>query len=272
MSSRWGSGVVVAIGAAILVLSFVPGWLIQERVLLGEGPRTLLSSPSAWQGQALPVVATGVGAVVAAALAAFVGAVTRRTWARVAVAALLAVGAGLLVGSLWPISQSGHASSVALSPGLPLEVATGATIPTLMLAVFALRPRAVLVGGLATTVFLAGAGSVLGRQAWLNLQEDSTQHYAQGSYTRTASGDEPTETLTLSGSTFRIGDRWSGSYQPDGLVIIFTGDPACPTMRGSYHAHAAGSNGDIRLEAIVDLCANGDRKRDLQTGTWVRDR
>jgi hypothetical protein len=105
----------------------------------------------------------------------------------------------------------------------------------------------------------------------LNLAEGTGRHYADGSYTRAATAGQPTETLTIDGETFTVNDRWSGSFEGDGLVVALEDDPACPDVRGSYHLFGVSGTDDLRFEAIVDTCAGGERDGDLSTGIWRRN-
>lgn len=76
--------------------------------------------------------------------------------------------------------------------------------------------------------------------------------------------------MTLTETTYVIGDRWSGTFESSGCPIILDDDPACPTTRGTYHAHGVADD-DLRFVMVVDPCMNGARAADLETGTWERD-
>lgn len=265
-----GLVITVAAGLGTLGLSFVPAWLAHDRTLLGEGPRHVDVQLSAWTSQSAPILSAAVVLMVVAAVIAaghLAGWQRLRTWWTF----LLACAAlGLLVAGLGPVSQQGHATGVQLSP----EWALGGAVGLALLAVAGLgsavsaAPRMVVVGAVVAVV-LGGAGWG-GRQLELNLAEGTGRHYSTGSYTRTAIGGEPTETLTFSDTTITVGDRWSGMYEGSGRVVSISGDPSCPDARGSYHVDAA-ANGGITWETIVDTCAGGARAQDLTTGTWVRD-
>ena len=49
--------VIAACGVAIFALSFVTGWMVQNRELRGEGYRYVVIAVSAWRGAGLPVLA-----------------------------------------------------------------------------------------------------------------------------------------------------------------------------------------------------------------------
>jgi hypothetical protein len=131
------------------------------------------------------------------------------------------------------------------------------------------RPRAgVIVAGavVATVAFGIAAG---GRWYGLQLAEGDGRHWSDGSYTRAATDDQPTETLTFDGDTITIGDRWSGTLDWSGWVVNIEDDPACPDARGSYHAHGVGED-DLRFVRLIDTCRDGERAADLETGIWER--
>jgi hypothetical protein len=269
--SRLALGILLS-GAGTLGLSFVPGWLVNDRILLGEGPRELVAHFSAWQSQAVPVLAAAVVVEVAVGVGAALevaGMVAARRAAGL-IAVLAAIGLGLALAGLWPVSQSGHASGVTITPGWPLAIAivlAGAALSgTLLLT----APRRALLAGVAGIVLvttLAGAGA---RQVGLNLAEGTGQHWSEGTYTRAGTDGAAIEQLTMRSGRYSVDGRWSGAFEASGNVVILTGDPACPQARGSYHVQAAGSSGQIRWEKIVDLCAGGERARDLEAGTWQR--
>jgi hypothetical protein len=125
----------------------------------------------------------------------------------------------------------------------------------------------VAAGGLALVAVVAGAG---GRWLTLQMAEGTGRHWEVGSYTRSATDGAPAETLTLDAQTFRIGERWSGTFESSGWTVVFDNDPACPDARGTYHAHQVGEE-DLRFVKVVDTCLDGERARDLETGTWERD-
>jgi len=262
-------------GLGMLALAFVPGWLDHYRILLGEGPRRVNVLLRAWDGVSVPVLAVAVVLVAAGALGALVELVgrARGEWARPATAWIVlpvAIGLAGLVGSVPEISQQGHASGVTVTADWALGIGIGlAVVSLLALLLSAPLSRRILAVGLVGVIVVA-AGTWGGRQLQLDLVEGNGEHFSEGSYTRTATAGQPTETLTLRGGHFTVGDRWSGSYEPSGRVVSLTGDPACPDARGSYHVDAA-PDGGITWERIVDTCANGARAADLTTGTWARD-
>jgi len=249
----------------------LPGWVIHTRVLLGEGAREVVTEPGPWEGQALPVLAAAVliELLVAAAAALQLG--RRSQFGRRAMVAGALIGLGLLLAMTWPVAQSGHASGVTMTPAWPLALAIVAGVlvfGSTLLAASLHRTTSVLLLGLTLVVALGGAGA---RWIELNLAEGNGEHWSDGSYTRHAVGSEGTETLTLHSGTYTAGTRWSGTFEASGRVIVLTGDPVCPQDRGSYHVDSVGHTQDITWEAIVDLCADGERARDFETGTWVRN-
>jgi len=187
--------------------------------------------------------------------------------------ALLLVGAclslGLIASAAWPVSQEGHASSVSLSFGLLLPIGIALGLAMVVAGVAVARPSRALLGA-AVLIGLVGLGGGGGGR-WLGLQaaEGTGRHWSEGSYTRAATEDEPTETLTISGETVTIGDRWSGSWEWSGWTVVIDGDAACPDSRGAYHAHGAGDE-DLRFVMVVDPCEEGARAADLETGIWER--
>lgn len=267
--ARW-LWLVAAAGVTLFALSFVQGWIVQERELRGEGYRYVQVMLSAWRGVAIPVTAAAaVGALVTALWAA-----ARATFSPRVTALVLVLGSALVVGligaSAWPVMQSGHASTVRLSIGWLLPVILAVGLVMLWASIAAGRPsRRVLVaaGGLALVAMVAGTG---GRWLTLQLAEGTGRHWEVGSYTRPATDGAPAETLTLDGQTFSVSERWSGTFESSGWTVVFDNDPACPDARGTYHAHQVGEE-DLRFVKVVDTCLDGERARDLETGTWERD-
>jgi hypothetical protein len=261
--------VIAACGAAIFALSFVSGWIVHERELRGEGYRHVVTAMSAWRGVGLPVLAIGsVGALVTAAWAALLARDPDRAgWPVVAAAAAVL---GILVATAVPIGQNAHASSVDVHPGLLLLI--GLLLAAVMLAgsIVVARPgrAAVAVAGVVGVLVLAGATG--GRWLALQVGEGTGRHWSEGAYTRTATGGERTETLTIGDGEFAVGDRWGGTWEWSGWTVVLDGDPACPESRGTYHAHGVGDD-DLRFVKVVDTCADGARAADLETGTWERD-
>lgn len=256
-------------GLAIAVLSVVPAWFEHVRNVGGHGLTAISVTWSAWEGRAWPFGPATVVLAVLVALLALVGLARRdlgRPWLLGAGSLLIL---GLLLGSLLPLDRLGHASSVHIEPAWALIAAS-----VVALAIAAIswpgRDRRLLGLGMAALVVL----TVLtygGRVVALNLAEGDPRHYADGSYRREAGDGQPAETLTIRDGTFSVDGRWWGSLSGRGLVVVLTDDPACPDARGAYRVFAAGDE-DIRWDLIVDLCADGERGRDLTTGIWRRVR
>lgn len=265
---RWLAVVAVA-GVAIFALSFVNGWILQLREVRGEGFRIVHYSAGAWRGPGIPVLTVGALVALGVAIAAVL-AWTRRVvvpgWS-LFIGSALAL--GLIAASAWPVSQDGHASSVDIGPSLLLPV--GALLAALMLAaaLTVARPsRAVLAAtvGLVAIATVGGAGI---RHVALQAGEGTGRHWSEGSYVRTATDGEPTETMTIEAASVSIGDRWSGSWEWSGWTVVIDDDPACPDSRGTYHAHGVDDD-DLRFVMVVDTCRDGERAADLQTGIWER--
>jgi hypothetical protein len=267
--TRW-LWLVAAAGLAIFALSFVQGWIIHQRELRGEGYRLVQIFLSAWRGVAIPVTAAASVVALATgllAVAAAVGRVRPPGWLLVGGAAIVI---GLIGASAWPVTQTGHASTVRLGPWylLPVALTLGATM--LVASVAAVRPpRRVLAAAAALTV-VALVGGAAGRWLGLQLAEGTGRHWEVGSYTRPATDGEATESMTLTGDTYSIDDRWSGTFESSGWTVILDDDPACPGARGTYHAHGDGDD-DLRFVMVVDSCLDGARAEDLETGIWERD-
>lgn len=260
---------VAGAGLGIFALSFIGGWLVQDRELTGEGYRTLQILLSAWRGHGMPWLT--VAALMALALAAWavvlLAAVPRPSWPLlVGSAAVL----GLVLASAWPVSQVGHASRVDLNPGVLLLAGAVLAIAMLVGALAVERPSRAPAVVLAGVVMVVAAGGAGGRWMLLQAAEGSGRHWSDGSYTRAATGGERTETLTIGDGRFRIGDRWSGSWEWSGWTVVLDNDPACPDARGTYHAHGVGES-DLRFVKVVDICVDGERAADLETGTWMRN-
>ena len=265
--SRWLLAITVA-GIAIFALSFVNAWIVHDRELRGEGYRFVQYFLSAWRGVGMPVLT--VAALVALATAGWAVAILRRSalpaWPLMAGSVLVL---GIMVAVAWPLSQDGHASSVDLSPGLllPVGMVLGAVMFGGSMAVARPSRRDRLVLALvAVAVIVAGAGA---RHLGLQLAEGTGRHWSEGSYTRPATGDRPAATLTIGDGTFRVDDRWAGTWEWSGWTVIVDDDPACPGSRGTYHAHGEADEG-LRFVKVVDTCADGERAADFETGIWAR--
>lgn len=265
--SRWLLAIAVA-GVAIFALSFVNAWIVHDRELRGEGYRFVQYFLSAWRGVGMPVLT--VAAVAALATAAWAVAVLRRpslaAWPLMAGSVLVL---GLMVAVAWPISQDGHASSVDLTPGLllPAGMLLGAVMfGGSMALVQPSRRDRLLLSIVAVVVIVGGAGA---RHLGLQLAEGTGRHWSEGTYTRPATGGREAATLTIGDGTFRVDDRWSGTWEWSGWTVIVDDDPACPGSRGTYHAHGEEDEG-VRFVKVVDTCADGERAADFETGIWER--
>ena len=260
-----------ALAFVIVALSFVDGWISQDRELVGEGYRHVETDLNAWRLAGVPVLSIGALAALATAVAALVASRLRTlpSWVVLAtsVICLAAIGASLV-----PIGQDGHASSVTLSPGWVGGVGAALAVALVVgAASVALPSRRVIV----TLCVVGGVlllGGVGGR--WLGLQAaaGTGQHWSDGSYTRPATEAHETETLTIGSGRFEIGERWAGAWESSGWTVVLTDDPACLDARGTYHAHSDGEEGvDLRFVKVVDPCAEGERAADLEDGVWARD-
>ena len=267
--SRW-LWLVAAAGLAIFAISFVHGWIVHERELRGEGYRFVQIFLSAWRGVAIPVTAA---AAVAALAVGLLAAATALLPSR-SPGGLLLIGSAIVVGligaSAWPVMQTGHASTVRLSPSWLLPVALVLAVVMLAGSLAVARPSRRVVATAAVLATVALAGGAAGRWLGLQLAEGTGRHWEMGSYTRTATDGKPTMTMTLTGETYGIGERWSGSFESSGWTVVFDNDPACPSARGTYHAHGVDED-DLRFVMVVDPCLDGERAADLETGTWERD-
>jgi hypothetical protein len=266
--SRTLTLIIVVCGLAIGALAFVPDWLVHNRTLYGEGYRHLVLGLSAWKSRSVPVTTIGVLLAVGAGLLAAVRSL-RPSLPAWPIQLATIVGLALLLASAFPIGQHGFASAVDLTPGWPLLVAIGLAVGSVAAGVLLARPTRLVAGALVIALLVLAPAAAAGRLLLLNVAEGTNQHYSDGTYTHIVNG-APGEVLTLREGSYSVGDTWSGRFEYLGLVIAFTDDPACPGSRGAYFAWPSGSSGDIRLEMIVDTCADGARAADL-TGTWARD-
>ncbi len=264
---RWLALVALA-GLGLFGLSFIGGWLVQDRELTGEGYRSLQTVLSAWGGHGMPWLTVAALTALVVAAAALALAFRRRAPPWILLVGSAAV-LGLVLATAWPVSQVGHASRVDLNPGLPLLV--GAVLATAMvvgaLAVAWPGRAAAVALTLGTLAIIAGGAS--GRWMLLQAAEGTGRHWSDGSYSRTATDGEPTETLTIGDGRFMVGDRWAGTWEWSGWTVVLDDDPACPDARGTYHAHGVGES-DLRFVKVVDTCLDGARAADLETGTWAR--
>ncbi len=270
MSRSGWLAVGVDAGAAILGLSFVDAWIVHHRELSGEGYRQVSSVVNAWRSVALPVTSIGVAAAVVtagASLAAMLG-WHRARWA-LPVASVVAL--GLVGATLVPVAQDGHASRIQLSAGWAAFAATALAAGMATFAIRSVRPstrHAMALAGLGLLVLAAG---VAGRWAALQAGAAPTEAWAVGSYTRPEAEGADALTLEVEDGRYRIGDRWSGSWESHSWTVILLDDPACPEARGAYHAHNVGPDReDLRFVRVVDTCADGARAAELEAGTWER--
>ena len=266
--TRWLLVAAVA-GVAIFGLSFVNAWVVHDRELRGEGYRFVQYFLSAWRGVGMPVLTIGVVAALAAAGWALL-LLLRRADPAWPLLMLAIVAAGLIGSAAWPIAQDSHASSVDLSAGIlwPVGLALVVALVVAGLAVTHASGRWLAIGALGLVAVIA-VGSAA-RWYGLQLAEGTGRHWTQGAYTRPATADEPTETLTIGDGTFTVADRWAGTWEWSGWTVSVDNDPACPEARGTYHAHGEEDEG-LRFVKIVDTCDDGARARDLETGIWRRD-
>ena len=264
--TRWLTGVAGA-GVAFFALSFVDGWLVQDRELRGEGYRYVQTVVSAWRAAGIPVVAL---AAVAALVTAAAALAPWRRW-RVPAAAPVVTSAlviALVAAAALPVRQDGHASSVDIRPGALLLVGAALALAMLAGSVAVARPRRGVLIGLAAMAAVAGAGFG-GRWGLLQAAEGTGRHWEEGSYERGATANLPAARLTIGDGTYRIEDGWSGTWQSSGWTVVLTGDPACPDARGTYHAHGE-ENDALRFVMVVDPCRDGERAAVLQAGIWER--
>ena len=270
-ASHWRSwlpgALAILIAVSLVVLSFVPGWVIHVRHQGGHGLTAITAIWNAWQGRALPVLPLAIGlAAVAAALAAVELARPGRLpgWARLGTSlACLA----LLVASALTIERAGHASRVVVSAGWPLLAGIALALALVAVAVQSVRwdRRMLLVAGGAGVLLLAAG--VAGRVGALNLAEGDPRTYSVGTYVRPAASGQPAATLRLGDGRYELEGQWSGTLSGRGPVVVLTDDPACPEARGSYRIFPVGED-EIRWNMIVDQCADGERGRDLTAGVW----
>lgn len=177
---------------------------------------------------------------------------------------------GLVLSAAWPVARDGHASSVRLSVGFLLPLGAVLAGSMVVAAVNVIRPPRrwlVVTAGALAVALAAGVG---GRWVGLQVAEGTGRHWSDGSYTRTATGSEPTETLVISDARVVIGDRWQGTWEWSGWTVVIDNDPACAGSRGTYHAHGV-NEADLRFVKVVDTCEDGARGDDLETGIWYRD-
>ena len=251
----WG---LLALALLIVGLSFVPGWLVHEREVRGEGYRTFAIGLTAWQlrSGSLPVIGSGVLAALAVGVAAVTLPGTRRSL-------LVGLGgaAGLLAAGLLPLGRLGHITHVWLGPGWVLGAGIGLVVA---MGVVAYRGAAPGRGVLATTGIVVVVAAALGggvRLLQLELTEGADPHWSDGSHARV---DGTGGSLVIDGGTFRLGP-WSGQIEAAGINVILTGDPGCPDARGFYRVRPVDEG--VLWEKVVDTCADGARSEQLE-GVW----
>lgn len=271
MTDRRALLAVAIAGVAIFALSFVNGWIVLDREVRGEGFRHSEILLSAWRSVAIPVLS--LAAIIAAATA--VAAIVILTRPGVLQRWLLVAGAvavvALVASSLVPLSWDGFTTGIDLRPGL--LTAAGLILAVVMLVAAwtaAGIGRGAVVPIAISGLIVAGA-AVGGRSTVLIASGPSNQAWEDGTYVRSAD-DLPALTLSIDDGTYRIADRWSGTWEGSGgWTIVVDGDPACPDSRGAYHAHGEGEDDtDLRFVKIVDTCRDGERASDLESGIWVR--
>lgn len=268
-SPRAALVVIVVVGVALVALSLVDGWIVHDREIRGEGYRHSQTFISAWRSVAVPVLSLGVvGAAATAALAlarlAGVARVPAWTLPAGAVAAL-----ALVATSVAPLSSDSHVTSVDLGPGPLTWVGLALGVAMLAAAALVAAPgaRGWLVLGVAGAVLLvAGIGA---RSFLVTASAPSNQDWSDGTYVLDGS-DAPVE-LVIDDGTYRIGDRYAGTWEGSGgWTVALDDDPACPGSRGAYHARDEVGDGNLRFVRIVDTCEEGARAELLESGTWVR--
>ena len=270
MTSRRWLVVLAVAGIAIFALSFVNAWIVHDREVRGEGYRIVQHSVGAWRGVGMPVLTLGVLAALAVAIGAAISLPGRFRMAPRLLVAGSFLTVGLIASAAWPASRDGHASSVDLSPGVALPVGIGLALLMVVAALAVARPSARVVMSAFVIGLVALGSGAIGSSFALQAGEGTGRHWSEGSYTRSATEGEPTETLTIAGETVSISERWAGSWEWSGWTVVIDNDPACPDSRGTYHAHGVGDE-DLRFVKVVDTCQDGARAADLETGTWERD-
>lgn len=268
--ARWMVAVAVA-AVALVGLSFVDGWIAHDRELRGEGYRFVHVLLHAWEAPAFPVLGVGIALAAVSGAAALWAWRTRSDQAGWASLVSGVVALGVIAATAVPVGQGGRASSVELTAG-PISIA-GILLAGGMVAAagLAMRPSRRATGILVLIGLLALAAAVGGRWLVLQQRERTVENWSQGSYARSATAGQPEAILEIGDGTFRISDRWSGTWEGTGLTIVIEADPACPDARGAYHVHDEGESGeDLRFVAIQDPCADGARRAELETGIWLR--
>lgn len=262
-------GLLLATAIGLVALSFATGWVVHARHQGGHGLTEIGAVWNAWQGRAWPTLPIGIGAAAAVGLAALVellrpGRVP--SWLFVVGSAVVL---GLLGAQLLTLDRRGYASQVVITPGWPVFAGVGLAVLMGICAIAATgwARRAAAMAAATLVVFtVAGVG---GRWAALSLAEGDPRSYRPGTYVRAEASGQAPSTLVIGSDTFELQGRWSGSFEGRGLVVVLTDDPACPDARGSYRIFPVGEDG-IRWNTIVDLCADGERARDLTSGVWER--
>jgi hypothetical protein len=270
MTDRRALMVVAVAGLALFALSFVSGWIVHDREIGGEGFRHSQTLLNAWRSAAVPVLTIGAVTAAATGVAALVLLARPRALPRwLLVAGSVAVLA-IVASSLVPLGWDGHTTRIDLSPGLLTAVGIVLSVAMVAAAFVASGASGMPWVAVAVAGVLVAGAAVGGRWATLTVTGPSNQAWEDGSYVRDPGG-EAELTLTIDDGTYRIGDRWAGTWDGSGgWTIALDDDPACPDARGAYHARSDGEDGNLRFVKIVDTCADGERAADLEAATWVR--
>ena len=266
--TRW-LWLVAAAGLTIFAISFVQGWIVHERELRGEGYRFVRIFLSAWRGVAIPVTAAAAVAALAVgllAVAAALGRIRPSDWLLIAVRRSSSAssahrpGRSCRTGMRHP-SRSARGGSSDRARARPAHAGRQRG-----------RRRGRPAGSsghrrvLAVVAFAGGAG---GRWLGLQLAEGTG---ALGGWLlhpyrdrRPADRDDDPHRSDVPHRRALV-----GNIRELGWTVVLDDDPACPTARGTYHAHGV-DEADLRFVMVVDPCMDGARAADLETGIWNRD-
>lgn len=271
MTERRWLAVVAAAGIALFGLSFLDAWILQVRQIRGEGYRWAESLYGAWRGPGMPVLTLAAVAALVVAVGALLRLAGRWRTPDLLLLAGSPVALGLVLAGGWPVTHRAHTTTVDLTAWWLLPV--GALLALVMLAgslgVAGVGRGRALASAAALTAGVVALGAV-GRWQLLAASEGTGRHWTEGRYTRPATGDQPTETLVLTATSYAVEGRWSGKLEWGGWTVVFDDDPACPGSRGTYHARDAGGE-NIRFVKVVDTCLDGERAADFEAGIWHRE-